>query len=131
MRLGLILPLAVCCLTLVGCGGANGPKKQMVTGKVTFENTPIDEGRITFRGQDGKIGSYSAPIKNGSYSVEAEVGSYTVEITASRMTGKFVTTIEGKSEVGEMYIPEKYNSKSKLQKEVSPSASEINFELTK
>jgi hypothetical protein len=123
--------LVIVSLAMNACGGSSGPKKYKVTGTVSFDGKPISEGRITFKGDASKLGTYSAPIANGSYTVEAEPGSYLVEITASRMTGKFVTTIEGKNEIGEMYIPEKYNAKSTLQKDVSSSVTEINFDLTK
>jgi hypothetical protein len=118
-------------LLLTGCGGSAGPTKYKVIGKVTFAGEDVQDGRITFRGEGEKIGNYSAPIVEGRYAAECEPGAYKVEITASRMTGKFVTTIEGKSEVGEMYIPEKYNSQTTLTKEVAKGGGEIDFDLTK
>lgn len=126
-----IMSLIVVSFAMNACGGSSGPKKYKVNGTVSFDGKPIADGRITFKGDASKLGTYSAPITNGAYTLEAEPGNYLIEITASRMTGKFVTTVEGKNEIGEMYIPEKYNSKSTTQKDVTSNPTEINFDLTK
>ncbi|WP_020470307.1 hypothetical protein [Zavarzinella formosa] len=126
--MGLLLAVGI---FLPGCDGGSGPKLNKVTGHVKFENEPVAEGRINFRAADGKGATYSGAITGGKYTADCEAGSYKVEIMASRKTGKFTNTVEGKNEVEEMYIPAKYNSQTTLTKEVPKGGGEINFDLTK
>lgn len=70
---------------LVGCGGNDGRVK--VTGEVTFDGKPLEEGNITFGGDKGAAGA--GKISNGKFSLsesgdEAGVqpGSYTVLINS-------------------------------------------------
>jgi hypothetical protein len=98
---------------------------QTVTGEVTFEGKPVETGRITFRKVEADKRAFSGEIKGGKYDVKAEPGKMTVEITASRPSGKFDTSNpdDEPQPIGEMYIPEKYNTKTELTAEV-PAASE-------
>lgn len=113
-----------------GCSGGSGV--YAVSGKVTFENEPVREGRITFKmgGPAGK--AYSAEIKDGAYTAHVEPGKAHVEITASRLIpGKFDTSNGTKEPVGEMYIPGKYNTSSTLTAEIKPQSNDIPFDLKK
>ncbi len=120
-------------MSLVGCGGGDG--LATVTGKVTFENEPVTEGRITFKmgGPTGK--AYSAEIKDGSYTAQLAPGQAVVEVVASRsIPGKFDTTSNPgfKEPVSEMYIPARYNSATKLTAEIKSGRSELPpFDLKK
>lgn len=116
----------VLALAAVGCGGGDG----RISGKVTFDGAPVEDGRIQFRSKaDGK--AFSAPISNGSYSISCAPGEMTVEITASKLIpGKFDNS-NGKPEpVGMMYIPAKYNSATTLTASVKSGGQTIPFELT-
>jgi hypothetical protein len=122
-------------LLSAGCGGATeGPALYPVTGTVTLNGEPIEEGRIQFREQEGDRRAFSGQIVDGEYSLEAEPGSMDVQIYASRIVpGKFDTSNpdDDPQPVGEMYIPEKYNSRTTLTAEVSASGdNNIPFELT-
>lgn len=122
-------------VALVGCGGGpEGPELFPVSGTVTFDGSPVDDGRILFRRAEGDQKAYSAEIKAGKYSLECEAGKVKVEITASRLIpGKFDTSNpdDEPQPVGEMYIPAKYNSESTLEAEVkSAGENTIPFDLT-
>lgn len=122
-------------VVLVGCGGGpEGPELFPVSGTVTFDGSPVDDGRILFRRAEGDQKAYSAEIKAGKYSLECEAGKVKVEITASRLIpGKFDTSNpdDEPQPVGEMYIPAKYNSESTLEAEVkSAGENTIPFDLT-
>lgn len=123
-----LLPLA-----LAGCGSAEtGPELFTVEGTVTFDGSPVEEGRIQFRKTEGDQKAYSTDIKAGAYSIEMEAGKASVEITASRPTGEFDTSNPGDppQPIGEMYIPEQYNSQTTLTADVKPSAdNSIPFDL--
>jgi len=73
-----------------GCtGGTEGPERIPVSGTVTREGHPIDDGSIVFRSQAAAGGvdvSAATSIANGQYSFTDEdgppVGKYKVEIVA-------------------------------------------------
>lgn len=115
---------------LTGCGPSDGLVE--VGGTVTFDGAPIPEGRILFRMTDGDQQAYSEVIENGKYLIRVAPGSARVEITASRLIpGKFVEVNPGEPEqVGEMYIPEKYNSRTELTATISGATESQNFDLT-
>ena len=122
-------------MSLAGCNSApEGPVTFPVSGTVTFDGSPVAEGRIQFRPTSGTQQAYSAEIREGRYQLDSEPGSATVEITASRpIPGKFDTSNpdDEPQPIGEMYIPAKYNSQSTLVAEVSPTeTNEIPFDLT-
>lgn len=133
-KLGGAACIVVVSLLSAGCGGApEGPALYTVTGTVTLDGEPIEEGRIQFREQEGDRRAFSGQIVNGEYSLEAEAGGMDVQIYASRIVpGKFDTSNpDDPQPVGEMYIPEKYNSRTTLTAEVSAAGdNEIPFELT-
>lgn len=103
-----------------------------VTGTVTFDGKPVEEGRIQFREFGGEQRSFSGSIENGAYAVETATGAMRVEVRASRLIpGKFDESNPGEKEpMGEMYIHEKYNSCSELTSDVPAGGSAIDFTLT-
>lgn len=125
--LGLVLAVA-------GCSGSeDGPSLYRVSGEVTYDGKPIENGTILFRntGSDGR--AYQGEIKNGKYDLKSEAGSMRVEITGSRVIpGKFKEVNPGeKDPVSEMYVPAKYNSKTTLEAKVEEKSNEIPFNLPK
>lgn len=116
---------------VAGCGG--GSDVQPVTGTVTFDGQPIESGRIMFRETGGQQRAFSAEITNGKYATETSTGAMRVEVIASRLVpGKFDESNPGeKVPMGEMYIPEKYNSRSQLTAEIQPGENTVNFDLVK
>lgn len=133
-------------LVCLGCGGGpDGPERVGVTGTVTFDGSPIEQGSIVFIPADGHSGPSAGGIINGGqYQIESDngpvPGPHRVEIRATRVSG--TTTVKGVDgtngglsgggtfETIEMYIPEKYNAKSTLQEEVRDDESPLNFELS-
>lgn len=127
------IALAVTVVCISGCGSApSGPKMVPVTGKVTFDGTPVEEGRITFRKTDGDQRAFAGEIKAGSYSISTEPGRMAVVITASRLIpGKFDNSNGTPEPVGEMYIPPQYNEATSLVAEVKDGGSnDFPFDLT-
>ena len=121
-------------LLLSGCGSEPaGPEMFSVTGSVTFDGAPVEDGRIQFRKASGDQKAFSSEIKAGAYKLEAEAGTMQVEITASRPSGKFDTSNpdDPPQPIGEMYIPAKYNAETTLTAEIKDSGENvIPFELT-
>ena len=128
-----VLCLAILCMTQTGCGGGpEGPALHAVTGTVSFDGVPVDTGRVLYRMKEGSGLAYSAEIKGGQYTLQSEAGAVSVEVTASRpIPGKFDTSnpdVEPRP-IGEMYIPEEYNSKTTLTADVASGENTIPFDL--
>ena len=119
-----LLNLAVlgCGIVLGGCG--QGIERVPVSGMVSFDGEPIEDGQISFEPlAEGKM--EFGIITGGKYSIPKEYGlvpgEYLVRITGNRSTGKqaeqnsFYDASEGGSlDIKEQYIPLKFNSGSKL-----------------
>ncbi len=129
--------LALAISVAAGCGGA--PQQVQVSGQVTFDGAPVDEGQITFEPRGAGRMAFAA-ISAGRYATSRErgvqPGNYLVRITASRPTGKsaeidsFITD-QASATVNEQFLPAKYNSASTLEIEIKPTgAVEHDFELT-
>src|SRR5687768_11835325 len=74
--------LAVFLVSQVGCGGGASGPKGTVTGMVTYNDKPVDEGFISFFPADGKGSSNGSPITKGKYTVTLPVGKYNVTVTS-------------------------------------------------
>ena len=123
---------ALACATIwtcIGCGPSR-PPTYTVTGTVTFEGTPIEDGDILFeplensalRGEGGKI-------KAGAFTVKANPGKNKISIRASKRNP------DKKGPMGEPipedYIPEHYNDASILSESIAPNnENRLDFALT-
>ena len=123
--------LAGSVVILAGCG-QGGPQTFDVSGTVTFDGAPVEQGEIVFRDPAGQEKGYGGIITDGKFSFESSPGKKRVEITAMRVVpGEFDTMNPGeKTPKMEPYIPEKYNGASELTAEVSSSSKTFNFPLT-
>ena len=127
--LGLLLLLAV-----LGCAGS---KRASVTGKVTFDGQPLEEGRITFVPDQSNPGpTAGAAVVKGTYTVPAAngvfVGKNTVQINAVRKTGKKIQSPFGPGLIDDVseFVPKKYNLQSELSRDIKPGKNELDFDLT-
>ena len=77
-------------IPLVGCGEGNPLDRKAVSGTVTFDGQPLDNGSIEFHPLVAGGVPSGGPISGGSYSLPAEeglpVGKYRVQITAQEPT---------------------------------------------
>lgn len=124
------LQVSLLLLMLVGCMGSSDDLVS-VSGNVSFDGEPISEGRIQFRMNDGDRKAYSGQIIDGSYLVRVEPGPAKVEVRASRLIpGKMdESNPDDPQPVGEMYIPEKYNSRTELTAQIERPSSTEDFAL--
>jgi hypothetical protein len=122
---------------LAGCG-AKGPQRVAVSGTVTFDGQPVNDGQVVFTPQaDGMTAA--GPIVAGRYNIATERGPSpglnNVRITANRPTGRKVqaggyAASQAPQDVMEQYIPAKYNDSSELSVEFeAASAATHDFEL--
>jgi hypothetical protein len=122
--------LFMAAVILVNAGCARGPSQVPVSGTITFDGAPVQDGQIAFEPKgEGKM--QFGVITDGKYRIPAEFGlvpgDYLVRITASRSTGQkaetnaFVTEEDGLV-VNEQFLPPKYNSASQLNVTIEPIA---------
>ena len=122
-------------MLMAGCGSA-GPDQHAVSGKVTLDGSPVENGTISFMSSgDGPPESAHANIVNGSYTIPADrgpqSGSFQVMIYCPKPTGKTTIDTDTGAAVPVMQetIPKKYNEESTLTIEIAGSESH-DFELT-
>ena len=129
--------LSVCLLVLglcSGCGNSDG--RVEVTGEVTFDGKPLEDGNITFGGPQGAAGA--GKIVNGKFSLSesgdedgVQPGSYDVLIS-SWFEERGSVRPDGSFSPGSTRIPLSYldPKKSGLKAEVkSGEKNEFKFEL--
>jgi len=119
-------------LTLLLVANGCAPAEVAVSGTVTLDGAPLEEGYIAFRPLPISASAEAAnsPIKGGKYQTRVRTGQNRVEITAVQLaagrTGPDGGPIPPKS-----LIPEKYNSKSELTEDVQAGGTnEFNFRIT-
>lgn len=124
----LLMLLVLLTLMTVGCGSEppyQGEPRYAVSGTVTFDGAPLENGTISFLSTDGKGNPAGNPITKGEFSVPENQGpnkgTYKVSITWQKPTGKQIKS----EDTGEMVdvtqeaIPEKYNKSTELTAEVT------------
>ena len=119
-----------------GCGGG-GPGRYGVSGTVTFKGKNLDKGQITFSPAEQKGMQGGAEIVNGSYKIDAKqgltAGKYKVSISSPE-GGTSVAAGENPGDPAEVKlpterIPEKYNAKTELTKDVTDGDNKFDFNL--
>lgn len=133
---GRVLPFVL--LLAVGCGQSNPLARQAVSGRVTFDGVPLDQGTISFSPETkGSVGG-GATVKNGVYAIAAAQGlppgKYTVRINsivpnAVKAKMSSVPTVDGPNGPGIERIAAAYNMASKITVEVvAGRSSEFSFD---
>jgi hypothetical protein len=118
---------------LVGCGPAHVP----VSGSVTVDGKPMDDGSIAFVPLDGSAEQVTVGghVANGTYSIDKtrglSTGKYKVEIRWSKKTGKKVPNGDGgTNDVVVEGLPAKYNTSSELTAEIKSGPNvDVNFDV--
>jgi hypothetical protein len=117
-------------LPLAGCGG-NGLKK--IHGTVTYRGKPIDKGRITFLYPDGNGPSAAIPIVHGKYELPVSLGRKLVQIEGYKVIGQrpYNPYNPNGPKVDDQvpFVPERYNAKSELFREITADNSTYDFHL--
>jgi hypothetical protein len=115
-------PRLICCglvwwagLLALGCGEA-GPKTYAVSGTVTLDGRPLEEGDIYFYPLDPNLSADAGKIKGGRFAFRAKAGHIRVEIQAHRVVPGKKTPMGGPER--EQFLPARYNTESTLAREV-------------
>jgi len=121
-------------LLIAGC--STKPPVGTVTGEVTFEGKPVEDGRITLIPVDGKSQPAGDVIKDGKYEIKnAPVGSMKVEVNGNKKTGRKIKAYDTpESPVSDEIvepIPPRYNVNSELTLDVKPGPQRVPYDLKK
>lgn len=118
-----------------GCGSGRSP----VSGEVTFDGKPVQEGTITLEPADGQGQTTGGKIADGKYYLAGDAaplpGKKTVRIFAVRKTGRRIpagppSPPDTMVEEIERYIPSAYNIQSILTCEITDQgAKQLDFPL--
>jgi hypothetical protein len=113
-------------LALVGCG-TSGPAMYPVTGSVTVDEQPVENGSIVFFPQDGQGATAGGEITAGKYTIQCTPGAKRVEISAT----KEISTGGPESMPDFVSItPAKYNTDSELTATVAEGENVFDFSLS-
>jgi hypothetical protein len=114
----------VLALAAAGCGG-HGIPREPVSGKVTLDGSPLDNGLITFTPEDNTRPPAGTAITDGSYRMGRAdgpaPGPHTVTISSRKPTGKKLKSADFPGtfvEETRESIPPQYNVDSRLGIEV-------------
>ncbi|WP_146119377.1 hypothetical protein [Blastopirellula marina] len=118
--------LAALAIVSVGCG-PTGPQRYPVSGTVTFDGTPVEEGEVIFYSTEPGGHPDAGHIADGKFAFDSLPGLKRVEITATREGSplKMKTGIEPGEMVPkvEQYLPARFNRETELEATVDPSGS--------
>ena len=128
-----ISPLALAFFALIGLAGC-GPATGTVTGEVTVNGAPLDEGVITFSPADKNGETVTRKIKAGKYEAKMIAGNKFVQISAPVVVGMRKESTHPDAPLipeTEESLPPRYNSESELTFEIKPGMNTKNWTLEK
>jgi hypothetical protein len=116
-----------------GCGGS-AVERLAVSGAVTLDGTPLDQGVIGFHSEEAGRAPVETTIAAGEYFIAADKGllpgSYKVAIDSADSTGKTASPVEYSMAIPVSRIPLKYNGETTLVAAVDATADNVfNFQL--
>jgi hypothetical protein len=117
-------------LSAAGCGE---PVIATVTGNITLDGQPLNEGLIRFVAADAQSASADANIKNGRYTAQVPAGEKRVEITAPKVIGKkkmYNTPDSPEVDEVEELLPPQFNVQTKLKATVKAGENQASFQVT-
>ena len=102
-------------LVLAGCGGDG---RVSVTGTVSYDGRPVEQGTISFVPLDPSQAPEGGGIVDGRFALSVPPGKKQVQITGSRPLPADQQDSESGGPLYEDYIPPRFNTESTLTAEV-------------
>lgn len=128
---------ALALVSVVGCSGGEAVHEVEVTGSVTIDGQPIDQGAISFVAVDGVARTGGGIIKDGKYVARVAPGEKKVMVLGNKLVGteplyKGVPDSPTREKY-EMVTPPAYNAahQTPLTATITDGPQSIDFELTK
>jgi hypothetical protein len=131
------LKLAVCGLAVMACmaGCSRSGGLTEISGSVSYDGQPVKKGIITFAPANGAGPTAAAKINDGKYSVKIAPGEKLVRIEGYRVVGQRHYSPNNPNspmvDMQEQFLPERYNKKSELTREITPGLGRCDFALEK
>jgi len=133
-RLGSAIGMWVVLGLIAGCDGGSSDLGD-ISGAVTYDGKPVEDGAISFIPMDGKSPTAGGTIKDGKYTAtKVPVGTTKVSITAVKIVGKkkaYDAPDSPEIPITESLIPARYNHASELRYGVKGGTQTKDFELPK
>lgn len=121
------------CLCMAGCGSRNGLME--IHGSVTYDGKPVQDGTVNFVPVNGNGPTAAAIVTDGRYSVRVAPGEKRVRIEAFRITGHRRHHPNDPTsrmiDIKEQILPERYNAKTELAREITFGVDTCDFDLVK
>jgi hypothetical protein len=128
-RILVVLAFAFALGLLAGCG----PATATVSGEVTIDGQPLDEGAIVFFPFSGSAAdAVRGNIKDGKYKVGPNPGQYKVQISAQILVEKRKASDNPNAPfilVHDERLPDRYHSKTELSFDVKPGSNTKDWSL--
>ncbi len=128
---------SVAVLGAIGCGGGESVHEVEVTGSVTVDGEPIDQGAISFVAVDGVARTGGGVIKDGKYLARVAPGEKKVMVLGNKLVGteplyKDVPDSPTREKY-EMITPPAYNAAhlTPLTATITESQENLDFDLSK
>lgn len=125
----------LCILAMASCLGCRRNDLIAISGTVSYDQKPVAKGTIMFQPADGQGPTAAAVIKDGKYSAKVATGNKQVQIEGFNVLGQrhYVPNdpTSPMVDIQEQYLPERYNVKSTLTREITPDAPVHDFTLDK
>ena len=125
-----VLLVLIPAATVLASGCGSGPETATVSGGVSVDGKPLENGVIAFTGPDGKTAT--AKVANGKYDLRTTLGNNQVQISAPVVTGKRKESSAPDAPLVEITaesLPDRYNAKSGLAFEVKSGANTKDWEV--
>ena len=120
-------------LCIAGCRRSDGLLQ--ITGAVTYDGQPLQNGTISFLPSDGRGPTAAAIIAEGNYSVKVAPGPKHVRIESYKVVGRrhYVPNdpTSPMVDIQKQILPECYNTKTNLTREIIPTVGSYAFVLEK
>jgi hypothetical protein len=118
---------------IAGCGRSGGLAQ--ISGAVSYDGQPVKKGTITFAPADGNGPTAAAAIADGRYTLKVSPGQKLVRIEGYKVLGQRHYSPNNPSspmvDIQEQILPERYNTKSQLTREITPALGACDFVLEK
>ncbi len=120
------MTLLVAGVMLLGCDTT----KVTVSGTVSYQGQPIEQGEISFDPTDPRVSPDGAVITNGSYLAEVSPGEKIVRIRASRLIPAERLSKYDPPGLREDFLPAKFNANSETRIEIEATGDHTaNYDL--
>ena len=134
-----LLPLALIGFTASGCGRRDGPARVLVfvSGTVTLDGQPLDQGEVHFISPDGRTteeGYFidACIVKQGVFKGKTSAGERAVQIWSFKTSDAAPDPVTGDKPLPINVIPSRFSENSTLSASVTESGpNRFTFDITR